>query len=72
MLVPLTQTMPAGEFWRDVEREVDVLGPDGGGEAVAGVIGDFHGFRWCAEGGGDQHRVRRFRFASGAMRRAGL
>ena len=48
------------EFWCDVEREVDVLGPDGGREPVARVVGDLHGFRGCAEGGGNQHGAEDF------------
>ncbi len=43
-----------GEFRRDVEREVDVFRPEGGCEAVAGVVGQFHRLGGRAEGGGDE------------------
>src|SRR5690606_37793859 len=41
----------------DVEAEVDVLAPEGGGEAVAGVVGERHRLVRGAEAHGDQHRA---------------
>ena len=42
---------------RDLERAIDVLGPDGGGEAVAGVVGERDRLVRRAEGHRDQHRA---------------
>jgi hypothetical protein len=53
-LVALTQTTPAASFRRDVEREVEVLGPEGRGEPVARVVGQLHGLRRRAECAGDE------------------
>src|SRR5690606_8207120 len=41
----------------DVEAEVDVFAPEGGGEAVAGVVGERHRLVGGAEAHGDQHRA---------------
>ena len=42
---------------RDLKRAIDVLRPDGGREAVAGVVGERDRFIRRAEGRGDQHRA---------------
>jgi hypothetical protein len=42
------------ELGRDVEREVEVLRPEGRGEAVARVVGQLHRLGRRAEGAGDE------------------
>src|SRR5690606_25118496 len=43
------------DLGRDVEGDVDVLAPDGGGEAVAGVVGERHRLLVGAEAHGDEN-----------------
>ena len=45
------------ELRRDMQREVDVLAPHRGGEAVARVVGELDRFLGGAEGHGRQHRA---------------
>src|SRR6266542_2636785 len=40
---------------RDIERQVDILAPDAGGQAEAGIVGQRHRLGRRAEGGCDQH-----------------
>ena len=40
----------------EVERDVDVLAPDAGGETIDGVVGQLRGFCRRAEGHGDEDR----------------
>ena len=48
------------DLGRDVEREIDVLAPDGRGEAVLGVVGERDRLLGRAEAHGDEHRPEDF------------
>ena len=66
MLVELIQTTPAlMRAATSSARLPSVLGPDGGGEAIAGVVGERDRFIRRAEGGGDQHRTEDFLAGNG-------
>src|SRR5690606_27015089 len=45
---------------RDMQRNVDVLAPNRGGEAVAGVVGKLHRLRMVAEGHRRQDGTKHF------------
>src|SRR6185295_15922233 len=57
------------DLGRQVESEVDVLGPDARREAVAGVVRQLDGLLRRAEGHGDEHRAEDLDLGDGVRRR---
>ncbi len=57
------------ELGRDIEGQIDVLAPDGGGEAIFGVVGQGHSFLGGTEAHGHQNRPEDFLGDKGICRR---
>ena len=56
------------DLGRDVEREVDVLGPDARRQAVGGVVGQLHSLRGSAERHRDENRPEDLHLRDGGRR----